>query len=384
MKKILLFRHESWIEAPHLTGLLLELGIPHSLVKIDEGDAVPDGLADDIGGLVFWGGTMSVNDPLTSIEKEIALIRLAERRNIPVMGHCFGSQLISKALGGKVAPMKQKEIGWHPVDFAGSATAADWRGKIPNRLKILIWHHDEFIVPEGAFPLYSSESCKNQAFAKGNILATVAHIELSAPMLLRWLDIYGHDIEPNGKSVQSIAQIKDGIEERMREMHVLTDTFYQKWLRLAYPPDAAPLVHEKLQSYLKTGSCLCGDVSFFMKHPREVVNCHCGECRRFHGNYAAYTKARLEDIYIVNAEKIGWYQPEKNRAKRGHCRTCGSSLFWQQAGEDGICVAAGALDMPAGLQATKNIYVDDAGDFYKLDGSLENYAATMKNAPPME
>ena len=143
------------------------------------------------------------------------------------------------------------------------------------------------------------------------------------------------------------------------------------------------LFYDKLQSYLKTGSCLCGGVTFSLKHPRDVVNCHCGECRKFHGNYAAYTKVKLEDIHIVNEEKISWYQLKNNRAKRGFCKTCGSSLFWQPEGGDGICVSAGALDVPTGLRATKNIYTDYASDFYEMDDNLENYSSTMKNVTPM-
>ena len=93
MKKLLLFRHESWIEAPHLTELLSKLGIPYEVIKVDEGETIPNDITNDIGGLVFWGGTMSVNDRLPWIQDELNLIRLAHQRNTPVLGHYLGSQL---------------------------------------------------------------------------------------------------------------------------------------------------------------------------------------------------------------------------------------------------------------------------------------------------
>lgn len=82
----------------------------------------PDGLVvevpqqiDNISGLVFLGGTMSVNDRHPWLAEEMRLIRVAATQGLPMLGHCLGSQLITKALGGTVAPMPNEEIGWHEV-----------------------------------------------------------------------------------------------------------------------------------------------------------------------------------------------------------------------------------------------------------------------------
>ena len=384
MNKLLLFRHESWIEAPHLTDLLAKFEIPYEVIKIDNGDTIPNDITDDVGGLVFFGGTMSVNEPLPWLQDELNLIRLAHKKNVPILGHCLGSQLISKALGGKVKPMKQKEIGWHLIKFCDNEQAKNWQGKIPNHIKIMLWHHDEFTIPKGASPLYTTENCKNQAFVKGNVIATIAHIELSTLMLQNWLDIYGYDIEPNDSSVQKIEQIKNNIQSKMQEMHFLSDSFYLKWLSMIYLPHIDSYTHKNLLSYMKSGSCLCKNITFFLKNTREVVNCHCEECRKFHGNYAAFTKVKLKDIYIFNEDKLKWYQLKKNHAKRGICSNCGSSLFWQPNDDSGICVSAGTLDTPTELKTTRNIYTNNASDFYTLDEEIEKYYSTMKNAIPIK
>ena len=225
IKKIILFRHESWIEAPHLTNLLYEIGIDYEIIKVDSGDAIPKNIAEDIAGLVFLGGTMSVNSSLSWIDDELNLIKIARKKGIPVLGHCFGSQLISKALGGHVIPMKTKEIGWHPINFMDNEVAVEWQEKIPNGIEIMLWHHEEFSIPPGASPLYTTPNCKNQAFIIDNIMATVAHIELSESMLLDWLDIYGYDIDSNRESIQTVAQIKTDLKSKFKKMGVLSDTF---------------------------------------------------------------------------------------------------------------------------------------------------------------
>lgn len=230
MKPIRIFRHEDWIQPGRVTEYLDTHDVPWELVRIDQGDPVSQSV-DDVSGLVFLGGTMSVNDPYPWLADELRLIRLAAARDLPMLGHCLGSQLIAKGLGGSVAPMPAKEIGWFEVSKLDNPVAGDWLGAVPERFEILIWHHDEFSLPPGAAPLYSSEHCPEQAYALGNTVATVAHPEVTAGMLEEWLRLYGYDIEPTSASVQPIARIRDRLAERCSSMHrIFTDRLYDAWL----------------------------------------------------------------------------------------------------------------------------------------------------------
>jgi GMP synthase-like glutamine amidotransferase len=230
MRPVRIFRHQSWVGGGRVVETLTQSNLPFEIVAIDRGDPVPP-TVDDVSALVFLGCTMSVNDPSTWIEDELSLIREGHARGVPVLGHCFGSQLISKALGGMVAPMPAKEIGWHKVARARSPVADIWLEGVPDEFEILIWHHDAFTLPQGAAPLYSSNFCADQAFVLGSTLATVAHIEVTAPTLRKWLDVYGDDVQPVSASVQPVDQILHRLEERVQNMHaIVTDRLYARWL----------------------------------------------------------------------------------------------------------------------------------------------------------
>jgi GMP synthase-like glutamine amidotransferase len=230
MKPIRIFRHEDWIQPGRVTEYLDAQGISWELVRIDQGDSVPQRV-DDVSGLVFLGGTMSVNDDYSWLDHEMRLIRSAAARDLPMLGHCMGSQLIAKALGGEVTPMPAKEIGWHEVRRLNNPAAEAWLQQIPHRFEIFIWHHEAFTLPPGATPLYSSEHCVEQAYAMGNTVATVAHPEVTTEMLDDWLRIYGHDIAPVSARVQPIERIRDRLAERCSAMHrIFTDRLYDAWL----------------------------------------------------------------------------------------------------------------------------------------------------------
>ena len=118
------------------------------------------------------------------------------------------------------------------------------------------------------------------------------------------------------------------------------------------------------------GGCLCGGVRFAARPGQsQVVNCHCGQCRRFHGHYGPYLTVKSDGFDLVREDGLAWYQSSAT-ARRGFCRVCGSSLFWQAFGRDEIEVAAGALDQPTGLRTTGHIFVADKADYYEIADGL--------------
>jgi hypothetical protein len=123
-----------------------------------------------------------------------------------------------------------------------------------------------------------------------------------------------------------------------------------------------------------SGRCECGAVRFTVSGVlRDVVNCHCGQCRRFHGHVGAYTNAARADFRFVEERGLRWYR-SSSFAQRGFCGECGSSLFWQGDGGDTISIAAGCLDVPTGLHTVGHIFVAHRGDYYEITDGLAQHA----------
>lgn len=71
-------------------------------------------------------------------------------------------------------------------------------------------------------------------------------------------------------------------------------------------------------------------------------------------------------------ENVGWFASSE-KVRRGFCRTCGSSLFWDPIGKDKIAVAMGAFDAPTGVSLGIHIFVAEKGDYYEIvDGLPQN------------
>jgi hypothetical protein len=127
-----------------------------------------------------------------------------------------------------------------------------------------------------------------------------------------------------------------------------------------------------------TGRCLCGSVQFELHGPlRDVLLCHCVECRRWNGHVSANTAVRKEDLVLVEDRGLRWVQsPESDAdARRGFCGECGSSLVWDPPERETISIAAGTLDPPTGLRIAAHWFVSQAGDYYELpDDGLPHHA----------
>jgi hypothetical protein len=124
------------------------------------------------------------------------------------------------------------------------------------------------------------------------------------------------------------------------------------------------------------GRCECGAVSYRVHGElRDVVNCHCGRCRRFTGHHMAASGARRRDVVVVDqTDRLRWYAPEP-RVEYGFCGACGSSLFWRTHDRpDWISITAGTLDQPCGLRTTAAWWVEEAGDYHRRDATLHEFA----------
>lgn len=118
------------------------------------------------------------------------------------------------------------------------------------------------------------------------------------------------------------------------------------------------------------GGCLCGAVRYRHAGPlREVIGCHCNQCRRTSGHFVAATRGTRDGLTLVADAGLRWYESSRD-CFRGFCGHCGSSLFWTRENSGRISIMAGTLDGPTGLGLTRHIHVADRGDYYRIDPDL--------------
>jgi GMP synthase-like glutamine amidotransferase len=177
------------------------------------------------------GGPMSVNDRLPWIPRVISLIQKAVATDVPVLGHCLGGQLMSKALGGQVTRNRVKEIGWLPVEVVDSPAARQWLDGLPARFEVFHWHGETFSLPPGATPLLTSRACRHQAFTMGKHLALQCHIEMTPDLVHRWARTGAREIAIPSRTVQSERQMRTNLVARIERLHRIADIFYDRWIQ---------------------------------------------------------------------------------------------------------------------------------------------------------
>ncbi len=232
MLPVLVFRHSPTEGPGYFTTFLDRHGIPWQLVRIDAGDAVPENL-NGASGLCLMGGPMSVNDDLPWIPPVLALIRQAVDAGVPVIGHCLGGQLMSKALGGSVGANPAKEIGWGDVRVTDPAAAQPWLDGLTGPAPAFHWHGETFTLPPGATRILESAYCANQAFVLNDRhIGMQCHVEMTPELIASWCDNGADEIAASDSpAVQPPAAILQDVETRAERLHGLADKIYSRWIQ---------------------------------------------------------------------------------------------------------------------------------------------------------
>lgn len=189
--------------------------------------------------LLIMGGTMSVYQekefPWLKPEKEF--VRKVIDTGRPVLGSCFGAQLIAEVLGGKVTRNRFKEIGWHRVKaLAGENLNIEEEiiSELPDlfpEFNAFMWHGDTFEIPPAAERLFESEACQNQGFIYGeNVLGLQFHPEADRQWIGNLIEDSGHELV-EGKYIQPEEEIlrhKNFFEDSRNIAFSIMDWFEKK------------------------------------------------------------------------------------------------------------------------------------------------------------
>ncbi|HEX9769827.1 MAG TPA: GFA family protein [Kiloniellales bacterium] len=128
-----------------------------------------------------------------------------------------------------------------------------------------------------------------------------------------------------------------------------------------------------MATQITEGGCLCGAVRYRVSAPlAPVLACHCRQCRRMSGHYFAATAAPRDAFEITESSGLAWFASSE-RSRRGFCKVCGSSLFFDHGPNEPIGISAGSLDGDPPLALAAHIYVDEAGHYYELTDKAERF-----------
>ncbi len=173
---------ESWVAG---TGSRL------TTTRFYAGDPLP--AVGEIDLLVVMGGPMSANDDERHawLAEERRFIREAIEDGKAVLGVCLGAQLIARAMGARVYPNREREIGWLPIEGTGASGDGPAWAATGQQTLVFHWHGDTFDLPPGAVHLARSAGCENQAFRIGDrVMGLQFHLEVT-PAAMREMLAHG-------------------------------------------------------------------------------------------------------------------------------------------------------------------------------------------------
>jgi GMP synthase-like glutamine amidotransferase len=170
----------------------------------EHGDRPGLGQPDEYDLVVTMGSTRSVYEAssLRWIARTVDHLRLADERDVPVLGVCFGAQALASALGGSVIRAERPQVGWHPLD------PGDSTGLPPGPW--MQWHYDRIDPPPDATVLAHDDLCV-QAYTVRRSLGVQFHPEVTRAHLAGWVEMGGADeldrlgIDPDALLAESAA-----------------------------------------------------------------------------------------------------------------------------------------------------------------------------------
>ena len=231
MKPVAVFRFSDTEGPGHFATFLDANRVPWKLVKLDAGDPVPSS-SEGFAGLAFMGGPMSANDELPWTQPMLDLMRDARERGVPMIGHCLGGQMMSRALGGKVTRNPVKEIGWNPVRIEDSARAREWFGMEPSEFTTFQWHGDTFTIPPGGERILTGMHCPNQAYVVDDRhLGMQCHVEMTPEMIATWLRDGARELQESlaSPAVQPPERIEGDMPRKLPDLSRMAERLYRRW-----------------------------------------------------------------------------------------------------------------------------------------------------------
>ena len=192
--RALILQHEAATPPGHAAAWLTEQEAQVETLRIDQD--VPRAHPRDYDLIVSLGSEFAAfDDSIPFVREEARFLREAVDADVPILGLCFGGQMLARVLGGRGYRSDRSEIGWLPVRTrdAGLVEEGPW----------FQWHFDTFTAPPGA-TLIADTDIGPQAFVAGRSLGTQFHPEVTPEIMDEWVRVYPHELSAEGVDPQGL------------------------------------------------------------------------------------------------------------------------------------------------------------------------------------
>ena len=194
--RTLILQHEAATPPGLMTGWLAEQQADVVTLRIDEDGAEVD--PSEFGLIVSLGSEFAAfDDSIPFVPREAKLFTQAFQRDVPILGLCFGGQMLARVLGAKLFRSEVAEIGWLPVRSRDPEVVSEgpW----------FQWHFDSFSAPPGARVLADTD-VGPQAFMAGRSLGLQFHPEVTPEIMDEWVRVYPHELRAEGVDPESLLE----------------------------------------------------------------------------------------------------------------------------------------------------------------------------------
>jgi len=192
--RTLILQHEEPTPPGLMTDWLAEQAAHVEVLRIDENEAEVNPRDYDL--IVSLGSEFAAfDDSIPFVQREVKLYQQAIEADVPILGLCFGGQMLARVLGSRLFRAGQAEIGWLPVrtHHPELVSTGPW----------FQWHFDTFTAPPGA-KLIAETDAAPQAFISGRSLGLQFHPEVTPEIMDEWVRAYPHELEAEGVDPQGL------------------------------------------------------------------------------------------------------------------------------------------------------------------------------------
>ena len=177
-------------------------GLEYKTFSVIRGE-MPESI-DECDGWLITGSRHGAYEKLDWMLELEDFIREVYRQSVPLVGICFGHQIIAQALGGEVT---KSDRGWGiGIQSYDIDKVQDWMDGAPQAVRIYSFHQDQISkLPAAASVFSSSEFCPFAGLSYGDsIISFQAHPEFEEAYELALIDIYGGNIVPAAVAVEAL------------------------------------------------------------------------------------------------------------------------------------------------------------------------------------